>query len=379
MWQRRLSSVVCGLMPRLALVCLVFTGLGAVCAVPAATDSYSLTPKRRGLDVQSLLIQAEQGDKRAAFLLGSRYAMGQETARDDSEALRWFTQSAQAGLAEAQYNLGIMYAQGRGVQRDIKQAVSWYTRAAQQGLAIAQFNLGTLYSTGYGVTRDEAKAAQWLERAANKGIAQAQYNLAILYEYGRGVRLNAAEALYWYRKAEEEYGYAPAAARRRRLEALLEAPGDVQAAASPQQPDSEAGSHFEPETETQRVASAIPSSENPASTEPTAPVPVKSDPPTATASSGDGWFQRLNAEHYTLQLASYVDPEAAEQFLLKLQVGGSSAIYASTKQGKRWFSVIYGEYTSYQQAQTATRSLPASMRGIKPWVRKVSLIKKEMD
>jgi len=286
-----------------------------------------------------------------------------------------------------------MYAQGRGVPRDIKQAVEWYTRAAQQGLAMAQFNLGTLYSTGGGIPRDEAKAADWLERAANKGIAQAQFNLAILYEYGRGVRLNAAKALHWYHQAEE-FGYAPATARRRHLQQLLEVPaGSAATATRPPASALKDSPQSAASLDDSRAPSAVPAPP-PGTTSPadsaqesvtvaaSAQTQVPAGAPETTAPAdhaADHWLAALDDQHYTLQLASYVDRKSAQQFIHKLNVGTISGIYASTKQGKRWYSVVYGDYTSYQQAKAAVARLPASFRGLKPWVRKVALIKQEMQ
>ncbi len=345
----------------------------------AAADPYTLTPGRSRYDVQSLLIQAEQGDKRAAFLLGSRYAAGDETTRDDSEALRWFTQAAQEGLAEAQYNLGVMYAQGRGVPRNLATAVGWYTRAAKQGLGIAQFNLGTLYSTGTGVPKNETVAADWMERAAKKGIAQAQYNLAVFYEYGHGVRLNAAKALHWYQQAEV-FGYAPARARRAHLQRLLQVPDTAQAATLPpsvplSQPQSASNQDTvaqssQPQTEVKPAVADIGSG-----AEKQVPEAVNHTNPIAAID----WLKNLNPEHYTLQLSSYVDENAAQHFIRELGVAQRIGVYASVKQGKHWYSVIYGDFASYEQAQAATRKLPASFKGLKPWVRKVSVIKALME
>ncbi len=346
---------------------LVLLGLGLQTQVLAATDPYSLSPRSSVYDVQTLLNLAEQGDKRAAFLLGTRYAAGQETTRDDSEALRWFTLAAQAGLAEAQYNLGIMYAQGRGVPRNLKTAADWYTRAAQQGLAMAQYNLGTLYSSGGGIRRDETKAAEWMERAARKGIAPAQFNLAIFYEYGRGVRLNASQALYWYRQAEE-LGFNKATARRLRLEQLLDSPTTAQT------PEAGAVSETEaPQKTDNKVEEPIESSQAMDQSAQSA------ESATALQNTGDEWLESLDSDHYTLQLASFVDRKAAEEFIRKAKITTQIGIYASVKKGKRWYSVVYGDYPSYKKAQTSARKLPASLRSIKPWVRKASLIKKEQE
>ncbi len=131
-------------------------------------------------DARYLLRQAEQGDTRAAFLLGTRFATG------------------------------------RGVVRNMA-AARWYEEAANQSIAAAQFNIGTLYATGVGVGKDEVRAAEWLQRAAIKALPQAQFNLGVLHEHGRGVGQDARAAMAWYRRAAEQ-GYQPAKQRLQDLE-----------------------------------------------------------------------------------------------------------------------------------------------------------------
>ena len=53
--------------------------------------------------------------------------------------------------AQAQYNLGVMYDEGRGVRQDGAEAVRWFRQAAEQGLAEAQHILGAMYANGRGV------------------------------------------------------------------------------------------------------------------------------------------------------------------------------------------------------------------------------------
>jgi len=52
---------------------------------------------------------------------------------------------AEAGDAKAQIGLAQCYGSGAGVAKDEKEAVKWYTKSAEQGNANAQFNLGVCY------------------------------------------------------------------------------------------------------------------------------------------------------------------------------------------------------------------------------------------
>jgi TPR repeat protein len=276
---------------------IVGVALSLVVAAPAAAaQSVGLPRADSVFDLPTLVALAEQGDKRAAFLLGTRYASGRGGVRDDSEAVRWFREAAESGLAEAQYNLGVMYARGRGVQADPVEAARWFRRAAEQGLAEAQFNLGTLYGMGQGVERDEGRAAAWLERAAQRGLAEAQYNLGVLYEHGRGVRLDARRALDWYRRAADQ-GFAPAAERFDALERRLAAGGGATAPATVLPSDAPAasatGAAADPSTP-QSPAGAPGHSAMPPGDATPAAAPAPSTGAEAGAARGTGWLAALD-------------------------------------------------------------------------------------
>ena len=53
------------------------------------------------------------------------------SSEDKAEAVRWWLQAAEQGLAEAQYNLGVAYDTGEGVLRDDAEAARWYRMAVR--------------------------------------------------------------------------------------------------------------------------------------------------------------------------------------------------------------------------------------------------------
>ena len=59
--------------------------------------------------------------------------MAKGVPEDDAEAVRWYRQAAEQGLASAQSNLGVMYANGEGVPEDDIQAYAWISIASAQG------------------------------------------------------------------------------------------------------------------------------------------------------------------------------------------------------------------------------------------------------
>ena len=114
----------------------------------------------------------------AQFNLGALYAIGQGVPRDGAEAVAWYREAADQGLAAAQVNLGVMYQEGEGVPQDAVQAVAWYRKAADQGHAAAQYNIGLMYSTGEGVPQDAVEAHKWGTLAASHAVGDEQKEYA---------------------------------------------------------------------------------------------------------------------------------------------------------------------------------------------------------
>ncbi len=277
------------------------------------------------VDVQVLLGLAEQGDARAAYLLGTRYASGRGGIRDDSQALRWFKVAAERGLAEAQYNLGVLHASGRGVPKNMKAAARWYQAAAEQGLGEAQYNLGTMYTNGNGLKVDFYKAVYWLRKAAEQKVAAAQFNLGLMLEYGKGGKRNLEQALIWYRFAEAQ-GFPGAQVRADRLAPLFPA---VQMAA-----------------EEKRSVS----------------------PPPKTKAD---WFLEQNPKYFTIQILSGAVEEDVRNFIAQHKLEEEAAYFLTKRLGKPWYTAIYGLYPTYKEAEKIRKSLLPPLQKGKPWSRRL--------
>ncbi|MFC5584768.1 peptidoglycan-binding protein [Nitratireductor kimnyeongensis] len=141
---------------------------------------------------------AAEGDPKAYFEIGSRYAEGRGTTADVSKAVEWYTKAAEAGFAPAQYRLGDLYQKGTGVDRDAAKAKMWFQLAAQQGNAGAMHNLGVLYAMGADGPADNDSAARWFLEAAEHGVKDSQFNLGILAAKGMGVPQDLTEAYKWF-------------------------------------------------------------------------------------------------------------------------------------------------------------------------------------
>jgi TPR repeat protein len=194
--------------------------------------------------LELLVDAAGLGHAEAAEKAGTAFQLGQGAPPDDTAALRFYRQAAEAGRPIAQNSYGVFLATGRGgVAVDEARAVEWYKKAAAQGEGSAQTNLcvhyaegrgvekmfdealrlcrlaaaqdipaafdqlGWMHQFGLGVAIDLTEAFRYYERAAKLGSANGQNNLGYFYENGWGVARDFQQALYWYGQAAAQ-GYA---------------------------------------------------------------------------------------------------------------------------------------------------------------------------
>ena len=134
------------------------------------------------VDLKSLRKQAEAGDAFAQLNLGATYDNGLGVERDVEQALYWYQQAAERGLAEAQFNLAHLL-----VEQEISSvaAAEWMQMAAEQGMPDAQYLLGVIYAEGIGVPMNDEKARLWLQRAIDQGQADAAQFVKDHYTPGR--------------------------------------------------------------------------------------------------------------------------------------------------------------------------------------------------
>jgi hypothetical protein len=241
-------------------------------------------------------------------------------ARDEHQlALDLFRPLAEGGHARAQFALGVAYYEGTGSNRDPATAASWFERSANQGYAPAQFNLGNSYRYGDGVPQDDGVAAAWWTKAAAQEFANAQYNLATLYYFGRGVERDQATALAWFRKAAAN-GSEPA----------------------------------------RRILDLAP------------------DGPLWKVKRED-WILAQDADYFTVQLFAGHNEEALLRFIEKHSFDETVAYFRTVRDGRPWFSLIYGVYTSADAARGTLGQLSGPIRTTSPWIRSFAGIHRSLD
>jgi len=137
----------------------------------------------------------------AQFSLGLCCENGEGVAKNEKEAIKWYTKSAQQGNPLAQLQIARIYEYGFEVPRDMSIAFNFYKKAAEQENLEAQTRLGRCYANGEGVQKDEKEAYKWLRRSAEQGYSPGQVELGLCYELGKGVSKDEREAEKWYKKA----------------------------------------------------------------------------------------------------------------------------------------------------------------------------------
>lgn len=95
------------------------------------------------------------------------------------------------------------------------------------------------------------------------------------------------------------------------------------------------------------------------------------------------WLMQVPDRHYSIQLfmARKLDAAAVEQFLRDVSETldfEKIYIYETRINGRPMYSVLYDEYDSRQQARITLKSLPADLQASKPYLRRVSALRKDL-
>jgi len=84
----------------------------------------------------------------------------------------------------------------------------------------------------------------------------------------------------------------------------------------------------------------------------------------------DKWLLAQNPTGFTLQLFGTDKEQNADEFIKQHRIEGKAGYFYTQRKGQDWYSVIYGAYEEKSAAQQTAKTLPASLKKIKPWVRR---------
>lgn len=152
-------------------------------------------------------LAAAKGNPAAQHQLAVMYITEDASTKDILKAETLLKKAAGQGYAKSQGLLGAMYELGApGIKKNQKEAVKWYSKSAEAGDDVAQVRMGRMYYSGEYVKKDLKKAFELFKESAKHVNHEAIFYLGIMYFNGDGVEKNvkAAEELL---KAAEERGY----------------------------------------------------------------------------------------------------------------------------------------------------------------------------
>ncbi|KAG0941832.1 hypothetical protein G6F61_007980 [Rhizopus arrhizus] len=168
--------------------------------------------------------------------LGQVYYSGtRDIKKDHKEAIRYFSQIVEKGLAtprdklkkkeikqigQAAGYLGLMYWRGEGVRADPQAAYQWFLEGYAFDDPISQNALGLMYKNGIVVEENQRAALHHFKLAADQEYAEAEINLALEYVQDDLTLPVAIEKLnkaaeskhllaYWYLGQLNDQGYIP--------------------------------------------------------------------------------------------------------------------------------------------------------------------------
>ncbi len=87
---------------------------------------------------------------------------------------------------------------------------------------------------------------------------------------------------------------------------------------------------------------------------------------------GQSWIKQQNKNHFTLQLLGTHNKNTLPSYINKHSLKNDAAIFKTQRNGKDWYTLIYGFYPTKTTAQAAAKQLPKGVA--KPWVRSFASI-----
>lgn len=101
--------------------------------------------------------------------------------------------------------------------------------------------------------------------------------------------------------------------------------------------------------------------------------PTTISEPQKSQSSGvhdDDWIMAQKKSAYTFQLMGSWERHEIDEFIEKYNLNGDVAVFASMRENKVWYALLYGVYDSKSAAVNASEKWPAPLNGVSTWLRR---------
>ena len=151
----------------------------------------------------ALVKKASEKDPNAKLSLALFY-LETEQYKNYEEALKIYTEFANAGNTLAQQNLGYMHMVGQGTKVDYDEAMKYF-RIVYQKDPVAGLSIAYMMELGLGMPQNIFESTKIYQELSQKGYVDAHISLGWKYfKGGEGVDKNHAEALRLFQLAERE-------------------------------------------------------------------------------------------------------------------------------------------------------------------------------
>lgn len=101
------------------------------------------------------------------------------------------------------------------------------------------------------------------------------------------------------------------------------------------------------------------------------------EPPQANINDA-AWLLSQNSRDYSFQMMGSWQRQELVRFITKYQLEDPVAIFASMREGKIWYALMYGVYNSRQAAINASNQWPAPLSGLPNWLRRLDGVQQQI-
>ena len=99
---------------------------------------------------------------------------------------------------------------------------------------------------------------------------------------------------------------------------------------------------------------------------------------TSNTVTGKAWVMAQPAKNYTFQIAGLSRKTQLKQYLSENELPENIWTYQTQRNNKPWYVVLYGSFSSVEQANAAKQKLPARVQKDKPWLKRFIQIQRDL-
>jgi DamX protein len=105
---------------------------------------------------------------------------------------------------------------------------------------------------------------------------------------------------------------------------------------------------------------------------------IKSVASSPTLIAGKDWVMAQPAKNYTFQIAGLSRETQLKQYLNENELPENIWTYETLRNSKPWYVVLYGSFSSVEEANAAKLKLPATVQKDKPWLKRFKQIQRDL-